>query len=228
MDYPDCDSGMLFNTYRQFRYSNVLFAGWYILYKFFMKPRMQDRGRFYSLLDIGFGGGDIPVQLAKWAKADGIDLHITGIEIDGRALEYVKTIPVPQNIFFRIATTADLLNENRSFDFIISNHMYHHLSETELLNMIGDVSRMCRNMVIFNDLERGDLSYGFYAVFSWLFLRKSYMFHDGLLSIKRSYRKRELQDILPSDWKVSRLIPFRLLLLHEPNGRDSCGSVPTL
>jgi 2-polyprenyl-3-methyl-5-hydroxy-6-metoxy-1,4-benzoquinol methylase len=142
MDYPDCDIEKLFNTYRQFRYSNVLFAGWYILYKFFLKPRMRDRLRTYSLLDIGFGGGDIPVQLARWANADGIDLHVTGIEIDRRALDYVKTIPVPSNAMFRVGTTSDLLNENMSFDFIISNHMYHHLSERELLKVMDDARRM--------------------------------------------------------------------------------------
>jgi hypothetical protein len=75
-------------------------------------------------------------------------------------------------------------------------------------------------MVIFNDLERGDLAYAFYAIFSRLFLRRSYMYCDGLLSIKRSYRKRELQEIVPRDWRVSRMIPFRILLLHAPNGRN--------
>jgi 2-polyprenyl-3-methyl-5-hydroxy-6-metoxy-1,4-benzoquinol methylase len=228
MDYPDCDRDMLFNTYRQFRYSNMLFAGWFVLYTLFLKPRMRDRKRIYSLLDIGFGGGDIAIQLAKWAKADGIGLNITGIELDERALEYVGTIPVPPNIRFRNATTADLLSENRSYDFIISNHMYHHLSETELWNILSEVSRLCRSMTIFNDLERGNLAYFFYAGFSWLFLRRSFMLHDGLLSIKRSYRKRELQEVVPPCWRVSRLIPFRLLLLHEQNERDSCGSVPAV
>ena len=183
---------------------------------------MKNKVRSYSLLDIGFGGGDIPIQIAKWAKADGFDLHVTGIDIDLRALDYVNSIHVPSNVFFRHASTDDLLNENQKFDFIINNNTIHHLTKEELYTMMAHSSKICENMVLFCDIERGDLAWFFYMLISKLFFHNSFASYDGLLSIKRSYTKRELQKVIPTDWFVKRLFPYRLLLLYEPkqNGKN--------
>lgn len=215
MDDPDCDLDLLNNTYRQFRMINALFSNWYILYHFYLKPRMKKRAHSYSLLDIGFGGGDIPIQIAKWATADGFNLQVTGIEIDPRAIDYVNNIHVPPNVSFRLASPGDLLDENRTFDFIINNNTLHHLTEEELHTMMADASKLCRNLIIFCDIERGDLAWFFFTMVSKLFFHRSFISYDGRLSIRRSYTKRELQKIIPIDWFVKRLFPYRLLLLYE-------------
>jgi 2-polyprenyl-3-methyl-5-hydroxy-6-metoxy-1,4-benzoquinol methylase len=215
MDDPDCDLELLNNTYRQFRMINTLFSNWHILYHFYLKPRMQKKGHTYSLLDIGFGGGDIPIQLAKRARADGFNLDVTGIDVDPRALDYVTTIRVPSNVSFRHASMNDLLNENRTFDFIITNNTIHHLAEKELHALMIDSIKLCRNLILFNDIERGDLAWLFFTAISTLFFRRSFASYDGRLSIQRSYTKGELQKIIPKDWFVKRLFPYRLLLLYE-------------
>jgi 2-polyprenyl-3-methyl-5-hydroxy-6-metoxy-1,4-benzoquinol methylase len=218
MDDLNCDLGMLNNTYRQFKTINKLFSCWNIIYHFFLKPRMKSRDQVYLLLDIGFGGGDIPIQLAKWAKADGINLQVTAIEIDQRALDYIKTIQVPSNVSFRRATTTDLLNENKSFDFVINNNTCHHWAEKELHIMMENARKLCRNLIVFNDIERGDLAFVFYTVIAKLFFHHSFIYYDGRFSIKRSYTKSELKEITPVNWTIKRLFPYRLLLIHEPNG----------
>lgn len=220
MDDPDCDLDLLNNTYRQFRMINALFSNWYIVYRFYLKPRMQKRGNRYSLLDIGFGGGDIPIQLAKWAAADGFNLHVTGIEIDPRAFDYVNNMQVPSNVSFQLASPADLLDENRAFDFIINNNTLHHLTEEKLRIMMADARKLCKNLIMFCDIERGDLAWLFFTVVSKLFFHRSFISHDGMLSIRRCYTKRELQNILPEGWIVKRLFPYRLLLMYEPEKNE--------
>jgi len=220
MDDPDCDLDLLNNTYRQFRMINALFSNWYIVYRFYLKPRMQKGVHRYSLLDIGFGGGDIPIQLAKWAAADGFNLHVTGIEIEPRALDYVNSIQVPSNVSFRLASMGELLDENSAFDFIINNNTLHHLTEEKLRIMMADARKLCKNLIMFCDIERGDLAWLFFTVISKLFFHHSFISHDGMLSIRRCYTKRELQNIIPGDWFVKRLFPYRLLLMHEPKQNE--------
>jgi len=82
--------------------------------------------------------------------------------------------------------------------------------------MMADTASICKRYALFNDIERGDFAYGAYAILSWLFYHKSYICHDGKLSIKRSYTKNELCAIIPKGWIVKRLLPYRLLVIHEP------------
>jgi len=214
MDDPNCDRAELFNTYRQFSVVNSLIAGWKRIYKSCLKPLMTDSERSYSLLDIGFGGGDIPLKLAEWAANDGIALDITAIETDQRAIEFVQQLSAPENVAFRYVSSTELMAENHRFDFVISNHLLHHLGDEELPRLLDEAKNLSTQKVIFNDIERSDLAYGLFKVLSRPIFRSSFITHDGLASIKRSFTLKELQDQTPEDWEVERLFPFRLLLSY--------------
>lgn len=220
MDEPDCDLGRLHNTYRQFRFVNVMARpGW--IYRRWIKPAMTDARRSYSLLDVGFGGGDIALQLARRANRDGMKLNVTGIEIDRRAYDYVQTLTYPDNVTFRLIDLRELVERGERFDFIISNHMLHHLDREAFSRMLGDAARICKRFVLFIDLRRSDLAYVLFAAAAYPFFRKSFIPHDGLASLRRSYTIRELRQLAPPGWKLTRLFPFRLALSHQVASRDS-------
>jgi len=226
MDAPDCDDALLYNTYVQFRTINILLSGWRYIYLRHLKPRMTKASGDYTLLDIGFGGGDIPFYLALWAEKDGFNLHVTGIEKDPRACAFAKGYYRHQNLSYRCAALSDMVDEGLCFDFVINNNTVHHLPENELQRMLADTETICTRYALFNDIERGDFAYGAYAILSGLFYRKSYICHDGKLSIKRSYTKKELSAITPKGWVVKRLLPYRLLLIHEKRDKTGSGHVP--
>lgn len=214
MDEPDCDPRRLQNTYRHFGFVNVISrSGW--IYRRWVKPAMTNRDQTYSLLDVGFGGGDIALQIAHRANRDGAKLRVTGIEIDRRALDYVETLKRPENVAFRIVDIHELAESGERFDFVISNHMLHHLNQEAFRRMLEDAARVCNHWVLFIDLRRSDLAYGLFATAAYPLFRKSFVPHDGLASLRRSYTFSELQDIAPSGWKVTQLSPFRLVLSHR-------------
>lgn len=214
MDREDCDPVLLKNTYRQFRTINLLLSQWKRIYQNELRPLMQD-DRTYTLLDIGFGGGDVPIKLAKWAKKDGIDLQITAIETDERAYNFAREIDSPNQVTFKHCSSSDLVAESATFDFVISNHVLHHLSENQTTEMLDEANSLASQKAIFNDIERSDLGYALFTAFARMLFRKSFIVADGLISIKRSYTKSELKEVIPQDWQVKRLFPFRLLLKHD-------------
>ncbi|MTI86605.1 MAG: methyltransferase domain-containing protein [Balneolaceae bacterium] len=216
MDQENCDPELLENTYRQFNTVNMLLSQWKRIYKYYLKPRMQI-GKRYTLLDIGFGGGDIPIKIAQWAKKDGFDLLITAIEQDPRAIEFVRRKKAPSNIRYRLISSSDLLEEGTRFDFVISNHLLHHLSNKEKNRLLRESKSLANRLVLFNDIERSDLGYLLFNIFSRLIFRRSYITADGLTSIKRSYTLNELIEQTPYNWKVKRMFPFRILLIHDSN-----------
>lgn len=215
MDKEDCDPKKLKNTYRQFSTINALLSQWKIVYRTILRPLMLDTQQVYTLLDIGFGGGDIPIALSGWAKKDGLRLKITAIEMDSRSIDFVQELPENPDIKYIHCSSSDLVRESKQFDFVISNHVIHHLDEFAFGAILKDAKTLAKRMVVFNDIERSDLGYLLFNIFSRPLFRHSFITEDGLTSIKRSYTKKELLKVISSEWKVRRLFPFRLLLIYE-------------
>nr|WP_275980089.1 methyltransferase domain-containing protein [Couchioplanes caeruleus] len=213
MDFPDCDPDRLERTYQQFRTINRLVSGWRRIYRRWIRPRL-DAERPTTLLDVGFGGGDIARSIAGWAARDGLVLRTTAVDPDERALRHVRGLP-DCGVRFERASSADLVARGERYDLVVSNHLLHHLDKAELEALLADSTALSRHLVIHNDLSRGRAGYGLYAVATLPFARGSFIHQDGLLSIRRSYRQRELQAVVPPGWRVRPMFPQRLLLTHE-------------
>lgn len=214
MDDPDCDHDALLNTYRQFQVINTLISRWKIIYKKHIRPDAGGMEQPYSLLDIGFGGGDIPKKIAEWAQKDGIKLNITGIETDERAYEFVQDGNFPASINFRLASSTELVKEGRRFDFVISNHLIHHLTGDNFYKVLEEARQLSKQKVLFTDIKRSDIGYMVFNVLSRPVFRSSFITNDGLTSIKRSYTYYELRQRAPGGWEVTRIFPYRLLLSY--------------
>lgn len=213
MDDPDCDLARLERTYGQFTTVNRLVSGWRRIYTKRIRPRLAP-DRLTSLLDIGFGGGDIPRRLTSWAKRDGLLLQATAIDPDPRAIDYVRRLP-DDGVRYEQASSADLVARGDRYDLVISNHLLHHLDARALSALLGDSLALSRGRVIHNDLSRKYTGYAVYAVAALPFSRGSFVRQDGLLSIRRSYRRHELQEAVPPGWRTEPAFPQRLLLTRE-------------
>lgn len=214
MDRDDCNPILLENTYKQFPLINRLLSQWYRVYRNEIFPLIK-QPRTYSLLDIGFGGGDIPIQLAQWAKKDGIQLNITAIDPDQRAYEFAKSNYPEGLVTWRQISTKTLIEEREKFDLVISNHLLHHLHDGEVTALLKEAKTLSTGKVIFSDIERSKIGYSLFNIISRLFFKNSFITTDGLMSIRRSFTRNELRSLTSADWKVKRMFPFRLLLIHE-------------
>ncbi|MDR8394111.1 methyltransferase domain-containing protein [Aliifodinibius sp. S!AR15-10] len=217
MDDPDCDRKELFNTYRQFSVINALISQWGSVYKQYIRPFALANERTCSILDIGFGGGDIPIKLAQWCREDGITPVITAIETDKRAFEFIQDVKCPDCVSFRLASSTEMVQQSRKFDFVISNHLLHHLEDVTFYSLLEEAESLSSHYVLFNDIERSDVGYLLFNLLSRPIFRSSFITEDGLTSIKRSYTRRELQRKVPDGWQVTPIFPYRLLLTfrHE-------------
>ena len=219
MDREDCDKELLFNTYRQFERINKLLSGWNRIYKSYIRPSIvksnSNPEQTFTILDIGCGGGDIIRYLNSLCIKDGFHVLFTGIDPDTRALEFSNRSSQPNTIQFFSERSDTLVKENRLFDIVISNHLIHHLSSSQLTKICNDASALAKTGVIFSDIERSDIGYAAFQIFAPPLFRNSYIVQDGLISIKKSYRKNELLSQLPDGWTVVRKFPFRLLALYS-------------
>lgn len=217
MDLPGCDPDKLDRTYAQFALVNRAVSGWRGIYLSQLRPRLR-QGAPATLLDIGCGGGDVPVMLSRWAARDGLRLEITAIDPDPRASRFAAERHRGSGVRFRQAAAADLAGEGQSFDLVVSNHVLHHLSEDELRVFLAESAALCHGRVIHNDLRRSPAAYALFFAGALPFTG-SYIRQDGLTSIRRSYTDEELQAAAPPGWKVLRRAPFRNLLILDQAAR---------
>ena len=214
MDQSDCDLDKLFRTYRQFKYINQLTSQWRRVYCRILYPAMRKEKRHYQLLDIGCGG-DITFALMKWAEEDQLSLQINGIDTDPRVLDFLEQINDHNGIQFLCISLNDLYEADEQFDFIISNHLVHHLSSTAFNGIMTKCEKMVRIQVIFNDIERSDIAWLGFGCFAFLLFYRSFIVTDGPRSIRRSYSKAEAEKSVRKNWMIKRYFPYRLLFTYE-------------
>lgn len=211
MDDPDCDPVLLDATYARFATVNRLVSGWHGLYRSRVRPLLH-RSRTTTILDVGFGGGDVAVAIAGWAQADRLPVEVVGIDPDERSVAFARRRYPDGPVAFRASHSSDLVAAGEEADVVLSNHVLHHLDPEGLTGLLDDSSRIARRLVLHSDLERNRLAYAAYGIATRPGRKRSFLHVDGLRSIRRSYRQDELQRVVPDGWTVERRFPMRLLL----------------
>lgn len=215
MDDPGCDPERLDRTYANFRFVNAVVSGWRGVYRREIRPELS-RTTESTLLDIGSGGGDMARALARWAARDGLRLIVTAIDPDPRAHAYATGLPPLPGLTFRRALSSELVAEGARFDFVVSNHVLHHLSAEQLGGLLVDSERLAAGRVLHGDIERSRFAYLGFGLGTWPFFRRSFIRDDGLTSIRRSFTAAELRAVVPPGWRVTRERPSRLVLRWAP------------
>ena len=167
----------------------------------------------FTLLDVGFGQGDMLREIAKWAKARHIDAKLVGVDLNPRSQPAAREATPPEMpIVYRTGDYADLMDTK--WDFIISSLVAHHMTRDELLLFLQVMDSEARIGWFVNDLHRHAASYFGYPVLSQLAGLHRIVRMDGQTSIARSFRPDEWEDMLAdanvTGARVQRKFPFRL------------------
>jgi 2-polyprenyl-3-methyl-5-hydroxy-6-metoxy-1,4-benzoquinol methylase len=217
MDDPDAHIRMLERTYEQFALVNAVVSRWRAVYRRDIRPRA--RRKPLRLLDVGAGGGDVSRALAAWARRDGLQVAVTALDADDRAIRWARKRG--GGVTYRCAHTSALVAAGERFDVMVSNHLLHHLTGTELFEVLADSIRLIADdgLVLHRDIARSRFAYRAFAAGTWPFARnvlaESFIREDGLISIRRSYTAREIAEVVPAGWQVRQEFPSRLELRWE-------------
>lgn len=177
-----------------------------------------------TILDVGCGGGAFTMNLARrYPQA-----KVTGIDISEQAINYANKQLANQlaitNLTFQLTDQSTLSYHANQFDLVTATLVCHHLTDKELIAFLKQSVHIAKSAVILNDLHRHPLASMSFCVAAPLFFRNRLIWHDGLLSIKRSFKRndwmRYLQDadIDPKRVSLTWHWPFRWIL--SINTRD--------
>lgn len=177
----------------------------------FLDEAVGRRSRI-SVLDVGFGDGDMLREIARWAKRRGVSAELTGIDLNPNSRAAAEAHSPRGSIAYLTGDYVALAGER--FDCVISSLVAHHMSEAELVAFLRFMESEARLGWFVNDLHRHGFAYR-----SWPILCAAMGWHpivraDGHTSIARSFRANEWRDLLKragiADAVVRRQFPFRL------------------
>lgn len=185
----------------------------------------------FSVLDVGAGSGELLRVTADWARQTGRRASAVGLELNERSAE---TIIEESAQFDEIRSVrGDALRlpfADSEFDYVICSLFTHHFVNEQVVEILGEMSRVAKRRIFVIDLHRHPVAYFLYTTVGKLVLHNRLLRHDGALSILRSFKRDELIELAQRaglrDACVERHFPFRLVLsaaarasVHMSEGR---------
>jgi SAM-dependent methyltransferase len=176
--------------------------------------RTLSRSQRFSLLDVGFGHGDMLRRIARWARTQDISVELSGVDLNPRSEEIARAA-TPRRYPIRYRT-GDYAEEKGPFDFIVSSLVAHHMTDAELQSFIRYMERHARLGWMINDLHRHGFAHAVYPFMARAARVHRIVREDGRLSIARAFRPAEWKAILDEAEvpqgaaKIVRYFPFRL------------------
>lgn len=147
--------------------------------------------------DWGCGGGDALKAIAHWAAGQNLPLQLTGVDAAPAAIDFARkeTAAYPNIDYLQAMVMSHELKTNQ-FDIVLSSLFTHHFEDEAWIALVKKMLNCSRRGVIITDLHRHWLLYySLIAIFTVVIPNKM-MRHDGPLSVRRSFTKAELLQLL--------------------------------
>lgn len=145
--------------------------------------------------EIGCGGGDNLSVIRKWCDQHGIQVQLSGIDINPNCIAFAREKYSREDIKF---ICSDYKNHvfNVSPDILFSSLFCHHFKNEELVPMLKWLHEQCRVGFFINDLHRHPFAFYSIKLLTSLSSRSRLVKHDAPLSVLRGFIRNEWRELL--------------------------------
>lgn len=174
--------------------------------------RTVPAGAEVSVLDVGYGDGDLLRAIARWAGRRGLRARLSGIDLNPRSAAAARAATPPElDIDYR---TGDVFAYTPAEppQFIVSSQFTHHLSDQDVVEFLMWLEANSARGWHITDLHRSSPAYHLFPLLAHVMRWHPIVRGDGRISIMRSFRRDDWQAYLDKagvqadiSWR-----PFRL------------------
>ena len=155
----------------------------------------HDKNKPLIILDMGCGNGDMLREVAKFAKNEGYNFALIGIDANQHTVDYAKELSVnyPEISYLK----QDVFSEefqHLQFDLVLATLFLHHFNEDDIVKLLTHILKKANLGIVVNDLNRNKIAYYLFS-FLCLFIKNKMTKEDGLISILRAFKKADLERI---------------------------------
>lgn len=146
-----------------------------------------------KILDVGCGNGTLLKEVADFGRKEGIAMDLKGIDANAYAIEIArKNAEAYQNISFEALDVFSEKFKARETDIVLCTLTLHHFEDEEIVLLLKNFVEMSSLGIVVNDLQRSKTAYYLFKAFCAVFIDNKIAKEDGLVSIRKSFRKKDL------------------------------------
>ena len=169
-----------------------------------------------SLLDVGFGYGDMLRAIHGWCVARGFVPDLSGIDLNPWSAVSARAA-TPSNVKITYHTgDVFAFRLERPVDIVVCSQFTHHLTDEQIVSFIEWMEGTAGRGWFVSDLHRHPVPFYVFRVMSRVARRHRCIQHDGPISIARSFRKADWGRLTraagldPAAVEISWHMPFRI------------------
>ena len=151
-------------------------------------------GQALRIVDVGSGGGDTLRRVERWAERRGVQVKLSGIDLNPYAARVARErMPASSAIQW---ITGDAFTYADPVDVVLSSLFTHHLEEPAIVRFLAWSEAVAQYGWFVNDLCREVVPY---KLFGWLAKAMHwhrFVQHDGPVSFRRSFREDDWERML--------------------------------
>jgi SAM-dependent methyltransferase len=144
-------------------------------------------GETLRIVDVGCGGGDMLRAVERWAKGRGVEVALTGIDLNPHAARAAREFVPADSVITWM--TGDAFAYTHPVDAVLSSLFTHHLEEAEIVHFLGWSEAVARRGWFVNDLCRESVPYKLFGLLAKVMRWHRFVQHDGPVSFRRSFRE---------------------------------------
>ena len=184
-------------TLRELERINAILGGNYVSTGGIKKLLKGQIANECHIADLGCGGGDMMMYLSKWGERNGHNLKFSGIDANPAIVDFAQeNTNTFQNIKYYSLNIFSSEFKSLNPDIIHCSLFTHHFTDEELVPLLQRLLNQSTLGLVINDLHRHTVSYYFTKWIIRTLSKSSMVRYDSVVSIMRSFKKKELEEIL--------------------------------
>lgn len=207
MDDLTCSGDVVHQTLRELEVINRRLGGNRVTLSGVAHLLRNDLRRNASIVDLGCGGGDMLKLISRWGRNRGLSLDLTGLDANPNIIAFASANAYSfPGIKFETINVFSNEFRMRDYDVFLATLFIHHFTDDQLVDLFRSMYARARIGIVVNDIQRHWMAYHSIRLLTWLWSKSSMVRYDAPLSVRRAFRRQDLERIMKrADIRTYRL-----------------------
>ena len=161
-----------------------------------MLLKFHPKDKKVRIVDVGCGDGELLRQCALWGRKNKFYFELIGVDANPHILKeaQARSKAYPE-IEYRVLNIFSDEIKTLTIDICLCTLFLHHFKNEDIIKILNNLLAQSRIGLVVNDLHRSKTAFQLFKAFSAIFIRTKIARHDGLVSVARGFRKKDLEDL---------------------------------
>jgi len=163
-----------------------------------------------TIVDIGCGDGEMLRKVAQFGVKHHYNFNLIGIDGNEHIIKIAETKSTGYpNISYKIKDIFSKGSIVPEYDIALCTLFLHHFKNEGVTAILEKLSAQAKVGVVVNDLHRSRIAFWLFIGFSSIFIKTKIAKHDGLVSVARGFKRKELRALAAQIPKTSSKIMWK-------------------